>query len=177
MTTAGTVQASVVSGVETYVLADGSANRLTLANANFGGITGSTITVDGGDSGNTIKVSGLTGANKVVMTGGAGKDLFELTTPVSAAVTIADFAHGVDRIGLSKAGFALGPNPVAATLFSPSKSGAFTTAAQRFAYDASTGALVYDAHGNAAGSSHELIATLSGSPHPTLAAADLFFVV
>ncbi len=177
MTTAGTVQASVVSGVETYVLADGSANRLTLANANFGGITGGTITVDGGDSGNTIKVSGLTGANKVVMTGGAGKDLFELTTPVPNAVTIAEFAHGVDRIGLSKAGFALGPNPVAATLFSPSKTGAFTTAAQRFAYDASTGALVYDAHGNAAGSSHELIATLSGSPHPTLAAADLFFVV
>ena len=62
------------------------------------------------------------------------------------------------------------------TAFLTQHSGAFTTAAHRFAYNASTGALVYGAHGNADESPHELIATLSGGPHHTLAAADLFFV-
>ncbi|MGH7060901.1 MAG: beta strand repeat-containing protein, partial [Stellaceae bacterium] len=84
MTTAGAVQASVVSGVETYVLADGSANRLTLANANFGGISGSAITVDGGDSGNIIAAS-LAAANKVVLVGGAGADTFRLSLPTLAS--------------------------------------------------------------------------------------------
>ncbi len=50
----------------------------------------------------------------------------------------------------------------------------FTMAAQRFAYDTATGALFYDGHGNAAGSTRLEIATLTG--HPTLTAGDIMFV-
>ncbi len=41
MTSAGTVAAGGVSGVEIYSLADGGANSLILANANFAGVSGS----------------------------------------------------------------------------------------------------------------------------------------
>lgn len=44
MTTAGTVAAAKVSGVETYVLGDGSANTLGLTTANFTGVAGGAIT-------------------------------------------------------------------------------------------------------------------------------------
>ncbi len=76
MTTAGTVAAGGVSGVETYALANGGANCLTLVNANFTGVTGSVIRVNGGNAGNTVNASALTGANRVVMVGGAGNDKF-----------------------------------------------------------------------------------------------------
>ena len=53
--------------------------------------------------------------------GGGGKDVFEFTVPGSATTpdnnTVADFAHGVDKIALSEKGFALGAKPVSATLF------------------------------------------------------------
>lgn len=112
------------------------------------------------------------------MTGAGGADLFELTTPGSAATpdknTIADFKHDLDELAPSKEGFALSSAPVAATLFDANKNGAFTTAGQRFAYDTANGKLVYDAHGNMPGSSQELIATLTGDP--TLTASDIRFV-
>ncbi len=71
MTTAGTILAGGVSGVETYELGNGGADSLTLANANFTGVAGASITVDGGNAGNTIDASGLTGTNRVVAVGGA----------------------------------------------------------------------------------------------------------
>ena len=43
MTTAGTVAAGGVSGVKVYDLANAGANSLTLANANFTGVTGGSI--------------------------------------------------------------------------------------------------------------------------------------
>ncbi len=145
MTTAGTVAAGGVSGVETYTLANGGANSLTLVNSNFTGVTSSLIRVNGGNAGNTVNASGLTAPNRVVMvggggsdtlkggagadtliagphaamTGGGGADLFELTTPGTAAVpdtdTIADFTHASDRIALSNAGFGLGLAGASAT--------------------------------------------------------------
>ena len=59
-------------------------------------------------------------------------------------------------------------------MFSTQTNGAFDNSAARFAYNATAGALYYDAQGNTAGSSRELVATLTN--HPTLAAAGLFFV-
>ena len=76
MTTAGTVAAGGVSGVEVYELANGAANSLSLVNANFTGVTGASITVYGGTAGNTVNASALTAPNRVVMVGGAGKDVF-----------------------------------------------------------------------------------------------------
>lgn len=81
---------------------------------------------------------------------------------------------------IGRTGFALGLTGTSATrqqlsasLFSTEANGTFDNAAERFAYNTGTGALYYDAKGNTAGSSPELVATLTG--HPTLAATDLFF--
>src|SRR5581483_1058173 len=59
MTTAGTINAGGISGVETYVLASGGANTLSLANANFTGVAGATITIDDGNGGTQFSGSGL----------------------------------------------------------------------------------------------------------------------
>jgi Ca2+-binding RTX toxin-like protein len=94
---------------------------------------------------------------------------------------ITDFAPARDRIAFSDAGFQLGlagagaqPKPLPAALFTANATGSFTDASERFAYDTSTGALYYDAHGDKLGSSRLLIVTLKGDPH--LAASNLFFV-
>ena len=58
MTTAGTVNAGGISGVEIYDLANGGKNTLTLVKANFTGVTGSSITVNDGNAGNTVNASG-----------------------------------------------------------------------------------------------------------------------
>ena len=65
------------------------------------------------------------------------------------------------------------PEALPAALFTADKTGAFDSAIDRFAYNMTTGALFYDAHGNAGGS-HQLVATFSG--HPLLGAGNLFFV-
>jgi Ca2+-binding RTX toxin-like protein len=202
MTSAGTINAAGVRGVETYALASGNVNRLTLTNANFTGVTGGKITVDGGSGGNTLNVAALTGSNQVVlvggsgndvltvaqhatMTGGGGADTFVLTTPGTLALpdtnTITDFVHSIDKIAFSDAGFKLSlagatstPKALPATLFASNSTGSFSSATQRFAYNTTTGALYYDSKGDTPGSSRQLVATLSG--HPTLTASDLYFV-
>ncbi len=202
MTTAGTVNAGGVSGVEVYDLANGGANSLTLANANFTGVTNSAITVNGGNSGNTISEAGVAAADKAVikggagadlliagqnavMTGGAGANVFEFTTSGSTTApdtnTIADFAASTtNEIAFSNSGFALGlsgatstPKPLPASLFSTQTNGTFDNAVERFAYNTTVGTLYYDAQGNTTGSSRELVATLTG--HPTFTATNLFF--
>ncbi len=108
MTTAGTVLAGGVSGVEVYELANGAANSLTLTNANFTGVTGSSITVYGGTAGNTVNASGLSAPNRVVMVGGAGKDvftggagndIFEFTAAALAASDTVAGGAGADHAG------------------------------------------------------------------------------
>ncbi len=76
LTSAGTIAAGGVSGVETYRLADGGADRLTLTAGNFVGAAGATITVEGGDTGNTIDAHLVGAGDHAVMIGGAGKDVF-----------------------------------------------------------------------------------------------------
>jgi hypothetical protein len=194
LTSAGTVRAGGVAGVETWYLAGGAANSLTLANANFAGAAGATITIVGGANGNRLSEAAVSAADRAIlrggagadtliagrhatMTGGAGNDRFELTLRGSPATpdrnTIADFKHGADKLGLSETGFGLGAAPKATTLFRANATGAFATAAQRFAYSTATGVLRFDADGKGGGSSPLTIATLTG--HPTLSAADLFF--
>ena len=54
-TTSGAVHAAGVRGVETFTLASAAANTLTLANANFLGVTGATIAVNGGGAGSSSR--------------------------------------------------------------------------------------------------------------------------
>jgi hypothetical protein len=194
LTSAGTVRAGGVAGVETWYLAGGAANSLTLANANFAGAAGATITIVGGANSNRLSEAAVSAADRAIlrgsagadtliagrhatMTGGAGNDRFELTLRGSPATpdrnTIADFRHGADKLGLAETGFGLGAAPKAATLFRANPTGAFATTAQRFAYNTATGVLRFDADGKGGGSSPLTIATLGG--HPTLSAGDLFF--
>jgi hypothetical protein len=190
-----------VSGVETYVLADGAANTLTLVSANFTGLAHHTITVEGGDSGNTLDESEVSASNAAILIGGAGDDtliagqhaimtdggadLFEFKTTGSTASpdhkTITDSAEGADKIVFSYFGFRLKLPDASATakllragLFAANATGGFGTAAQRFAYDTTNGRLYYDAQGNQAGSSRLLVASLTG--HPDLTAGQVFFV-
>ncbi|MEA2739303.1 MAG: large repetitive protein, partial [Acetobacteraceae bacterium] len=69
---------------DTYKLASGGANSLTLTNANFARLPGP-ITIEGGDTGSTIDASGLSAVHAVaihassgtdILTGGAGADTF-----------------------------------------------------------------------------------------------------
>ncbi len=195
LTSAGPVHANGVGGVETYVLFNGAGNALTLTGANFAGVTGSAITVDGGNAADMLSGAGLSALDKAVLqggagndmlvagrnamlTGGAGKDVFELTVPGSTAnpdkVTITDFTHGTDKLALSEKGFALGSSPAAATLFTANPTGSFTSPNQRFAYATGSGELFFDAGGNAAPSTRLEIATLTN--HSMLTASDITFV-
>ncbi len=116
MTTAGTVRAGLVNGVESYLLANGGRNSLTLTNANFaGGVTGASITVFGGAGGNTVNAAGLTGANRVVavggagadnFTGGAGNDVFRFTAANLSAGDAVAGGGGTDQLALTTAGAA-----------------------------------------------------------------------
>jgi hypothetical protein len=190
----GTLRLSGFSGFEIIVLANGGTDTLTLTTANFAGVAGKVITVDGGNAGNTLSEAGVSAADEAVLKGGAGadtliagrnaelkggggKDVFVFTTPGSTATpdqnTIADFTSGTDEIAFSEKGFALGTKPVAAVLFTSNPTGSFTNASQRFSYDTASGKLFYDAHGSASSSSLE-IATLT--THPTLTAGDISFV-
>jgi hypothetical protein len=64
---------SNISGFETVALANGAADSLTLANANFAGVDGR-LTVLGGNSGNTVNASAVT-AGQLTIDGGAGTDV------------------------------------------------------------------------------------------------------
>lgn len=128
----------------------------------------------------------LIAGQHVTLTGGLGADKFEFTMPGSAATpdidTITDFAHGADKIGVSNSGFALGlggsfPQPLPASLFVANSTGSFTNSTQRFAYDTTSGTLVYGSSGVSPTGVHDLVATLSSHPTvPTVTAADLFVV-
>ncbi|HEU0155703.1 MAG TPA: M10 family metallopeptidase C-terminal domain-containing protein, partial [Stellaceae bacterium] len=193
MTGAGTVRAAGVSGVETYVLFNGPANRLSLGNANFAGVGGNGITVDGGNAGNTIDARAVTGSHRVAAVGGAGKDLFfagndtkmtgrgganEFLFSHTGNNTIVDFKASAanELIFISGSGFTLSgatakPKPLGSR-FHQDGSGAFTAPSQRFVYDTGNGALFY----SASGSNHDksLVATLDG--HPTLNPSHLLFM-
>ncbi|MGH7061321.1 MAG: hypothetical protein ACREFH_13100, partial [Stellaceae bacterium] len=113
LTSAGTVVAGGVSGVETYELANGGANKLTLTPGNFAGARGQTITVEGGNSGNTIDAHLAGAADHAVMTGGLGKDVFtggsgadtfRFSTANLSAGDVVNGGSGDDTLFLTSAG-------------------------------------------------------------------------
>ena len=91
--TAGTFDASQVDGIQTYRLANGAANNLSLVDANFVDLPGTpTITVFTGDSGGSVTAATLsTGHNLIVhagtgvglLAGGSGTNTAILSGPLS----------------------------------------------------------------------------------------------
>ena len=84
LTTPGTINASGVSGIAFYQLANGAPDFLSLTNANFTGLAGTQLRVAGGDSGNTIDASQVSPSNGLLLAGGAGDDVFGFATLTSA---------------------------------------------------------------------------------------------
>jgi Ca2+-binding RTX toxin-like protein len=64
-----------VYGFQSYQLANGGANSLTLSEGNFLNLPEGSITVLGGDSGNTVNAASLSSAHSVVIEAGSGLDV------------------------------------------------------------------------------------------------------
>ena len=75
VTTAATMSPVSVYGVQSYQLANGGANALTLSDGNFVNLPQGSITVTGGDSGNTVNAASLSAGHAVMINGGAGLDM------------------------------------------------------------------------------------------------------
>ncbi|HVV93907.1 MAG TPA: hypothetical protein VHD15_10850 [Hyphomicrobiales bacterium] len=110
------------------------------------------------------------GLGRDTLTGGAGHDTFVFDSKLTGANVdrITDFAPGVDRIELDHAVFAaLTPGALPAVDFA--EGAAARTASQHILYDASTGALSYDADGKGG---HAAIEFAVLGSHLHLTAAD-----
>src|SRR5579885_2282973 len=173
------------AGISTgrITIADGNAgNSVTAANLPaadasllHAGSGADTLT---GGAGNDVFYAG----GDTAMTGGGGANQFVFAAPGSN--TISDFHFSsANALVFSNAGFNLGLSGATATpqamsasqaasLFTENSSGAFTSAAQRLAYDTSNGQLFASAGGSS--STPKLVATLSD--HAAIAASQLFFI-
>jgi len=115
------------------------------------------------------------------LTGGADVDWFIFDTAPNATTnrdTITDFVSGTDKLQFSKAVFtglssaALGDLTTDAFWSGAGVSTAHD-ATDRFIYNTTTGALFYDADGNANGSTAVQVALLGATTHPSLGFADI----
>ena len=73
---AGTFNASLVNGIQTYQLANGGSNTLRLVDANFEDLPGTpTITVDTGNSGGTVNAATVSEGHNLIVNAGTGVGL------------------------------------------------------------------------------------------------------
>ena len=135
------------------------------------GQNNTTIFVNGGD--NDDELYGGSGSD--TLTGGDGNDNFRLFSPTEGVDTIFDFSKvggNTDKIYLDDAGFtAIGPSLDDAEFLSGAGVTTATTSTQRIIYDASSGALYYDADGSSAGAAVQIL-NLGVKTHPNLTASD-----
>ncbi|MEA5532568.1 calcium-binding protein [Crocosphaera sp. XPORK-15E] len=123
-------------------------------------------------AGNSDYLTG--GAGNDTLTGGSGGDTFFFANANLGIDTITDFTPNEDTIFISAQGFGSGlitGNPLTETQFILGSSA--TSASQRFIYNSTNGALLFDADGNGLGTAKQ-IATLSIGLAPTY--EDIFVI-
>ncbi len=120
------------------------------------------------------------GLGNDVLTGGGSADYFVFNTAPNSSTnrdTITDFTSGSDKIQLENAIFTgLGSSAFIAGDARFWVGTAAQDASDRIIYNATTGALLYDADGSGISSAAVQIALLGTSTHPTLAATDLVLI-
>jgi Ca2+-binding RTX toxin-like protein len=181
----GNNQVTAGNGRDVVQLGNGS-NTVTLGNGNDSIVAGNGHnTIALGNGNDTVSVGN--GSNTITLGGGddtvnAGNGANELILTVPEGLLTTAFSIH-DELVFANTGFDLGiddgigtvtPQRIAASLFSSNANGTFTTAGDRFAYNQATGDLYYDAQGNKAGSTVQLVAHLTNDPH--LTAANLYFI-
>jgi serralysin len=167
-------------------------DTLTFIENLIGGNSGDTLTGNGGSNsldgywGNDI-LNGQAGSDILdgnfgndILAGGAGADFFVFSTAFDATLnkdTITDFNAAEDTMRLENTGFGLfnqlSLGTLNAAFFKANATGTATDANDHIIYNTVTGALFYDANGNAAGGVAQF-ATLTA--HPTITAADFFVI-
>jgi Ca2+-binding RTX toxin-like protein len=172
-----TVTLQLVSGIG-YTIVTTAAQTATIINddntRNQKGTNGNSILLGknysdyltGGTGNDILNGAGngdyLTGAaGNDTLTGGSGSDTFFFANANLGIDTITDFTPNEDTIFVSAQGFASGlvaGNPLTQTQFILGSSA--TSASQRFIYNSTNGALLFDADGNGLGTAKP-IATLS----------------
>ena len=191
---------SLGNGANTVSLGSGN-DSVTVGNANnaitIAGAPSSVDTIKAGNGNNTMTLGAGTynvtvgngqntfifenGATYNVAAGSGVPDLFVFTMP--QALLNLSFASN-DELVFRNSGFDFGSlngtgsailQQIGASspLFSSHTDGTFASTTNRFAYDANTGKLYYDAQGDTPGSTSSLVADLSNKPH--LTGANLFF--
>jgi Right handed beta helix region/RTX calcium-binding nonapeptide repeat (4 copies) len=146
-------------------------NLTLLGTANINGTGNALETRLIGNSGNN-RLDG--GAGNDTITGGAGHDTFVFSSKLNAATNvdrITDFNPAEDMIGLSRAVFKAAGSSLSAGEFYVGT--AAHDGNDHIIYNSTTGALIYDSNGNAAGGATQFATISSGL---TLTAADFVMV-
>ncbi|PSF34929.1 hypothetical protein C7H19_18145 [Aphanothece hegewaldii CCALA 016] len=168
-----TVQSSV-----TYTLGNNLENLILTGTAAINGtgntlnntITGNTVNNNlNGGTGNDTLIGGtgndtlIGGTGNDSLTGGTGLDRFKFNSRTEGLDQITDFSLADDTIEVSAAGFGSGLTANRSLTTNQFVIGtAATTSAQRFIYNSSTGALLFDADGSASGASIQITTLNTG---------------
>ena len=174
---------SNVAGMPVFGVQAGSGGDLIDASAVTS--TATQLYLFGGAGNDTIRGGAepdviVSGGGNDTLSGGGGADLF--APSASGLSTILDFQSGTDRLFLSKAQFDLGASEGSTssfdrldpTAFSGANDGSFSTAQQRFSFDAANHQLLYAPNGSSSspGAIHA-IAVLNGVS--SISPQDLFY--
>lgn len=172
-TTALNVNAAAV-GNALVIVGNAGINTLTGGSLNdvLDGGAGADKLVGGG-GGDTL----MGGAGKDVLSGGAGSDVFVFNTAANASTnldTITDFVHLTDKLQFSTTVFSgLGPTWTPEQFWTAAGATSAHDATDRLVYNATTGALYYDADGSGGVAAIQVALVGTSKSHPTMDWTDI----